>query len=334
MPWGSRQRAWKFPSSGVRSLARERPIPPRMRPSGSVRPHAPQVRPFPTDNPVMSVEAISQDRLLQIANSFPATRHTLLQLGSLLRNPAVCLERIVVPLRRDPALVARLIRSANSVVYAQTEPVASVEDAVSLMGYQEVHRMVGFALLDHFSDGGLPSYGISSKQLRENSLFTALLMEELAPGAGEDPRNSYTIGLLRSIGKVALDKLGGSSQVQIGEVPERIEEAGIAEWERSTYGITNTEAAGAILKAWRFPNEIVVAISDHYAPDGRLMPLTNLLHLAAGMAHMLGHGLPGESGYWTDSEEIYQRCGLEPASANLIIDHALSSFDRLIQAAP
>ena len=29
----------------------------------------------------MSVEALSQDRILQIANSFPATRHTLLQLG-------------------------------------------------------------------------------------------------------------------------------------------------------------------------------------------------------------------------------------------------------------
>jgi HD-like signal output (HDOD) protein len=279
----------------------------------------------------MSVEeAISRDRILQIANSFPATRHTLLQLGTLLRNPSVPLERIVVPLRRDPALVARLIRSANSVVYAQAEPVASVEDAVCLMGYQEVHRMVGFALLDHFSEGGLPSYAITSQQLRENSLFTALLMEELAAGAGEDPRNCYTMGLLRSIGKVALDKIACDPRIEIGEVPERIEETGIAEWERSVFGLTNTEAAAMIFTAWRFPNEFVVAVSDHYAPQGHLMPLTHLLHLAAGMAQLLGHGLPGESDYWDDSEESYRMAGLEPKGANLIIDHALSSFDRLI----
>jgi HD-like signal output (HDOD) protein len=274
----------------------------------------------------MSVEALSQDRILQIANSFPATRHTLLQLGTLLKDPSVYLGRIIVPLRRDPALVARLIRSANSVVYAQAEPVASVEDAVSLMGYQEVHRMVGFALLDHFSEGGLPTYGISSKQLRENSLFTGLLMEELAAGAGEDPRNCYTIGLLRSIGKVALDKLACNPQIQIGEVPDRIEETGVAEWER-----TNTEAAAIILKAWRFPSEVVVAISDHYAPEGHHMPLTHLLHLAAGIANMLGHGLPGESDYWHDSEEIYRKSGLDPTEASPIIDHALSSFNRLLQ---
>ena len=279
----------------------------------------------------MSVEALSQDRILQISNSFPATRHTLLQLGTLLKNPSVYLERIIVPLRRDPALVARLIRSANSVVYAQAEPVASVEDAVALMGYQEVHRMVGFALLDHFSDGGLPTYGISSKQLRENSLFTGLLMEELASGAGEDPRNCYTIGLLRSIGKVALDKLSGNPQIEIGEVPDRIEETGVAEWERSAFGITNTEAASIILKAWRFPSEVVVAIGDHYAPQGHHMPLTHLLHLAAGMASMLGHGLPGESGYWHESEEIYRKSGLDPREASSIIDHALSSFNRLMQ---
>lgn len=281
----------------------------------------------------MSVEAVSQDRVLQIANSFPATRHTLLQLGTLLRNPSVGLERIVIPLRRDPALVGRLIRSANSVVYAQAEPVATVEDAVSLMGYQEVHRLVGFALLSQFSDGGLPNYAISSKQLRENSLFTALLMEELAIGAGEDPRYCYTVGLLRSIGKVALDKLADEAGLEIGEVPERIEETGIAEWERSVFGLTNTETAVMILKAWRFPNEITVAIGDHYAPEGHHMPLTHLLHLAAGMAQLLGHGLPGESGYWHDSEEVYRKAGLDPVAANQIIDHALNSFDRLMQTA-
>jgi hypothetical protein len=49
------------------------------------------------------------------------------------------------------------------------------------------------------------------------------------------------------------------------------------------------------------------------------------------MANMLGHGLPGESDYWHDSEEIYRKSGLDPREASPIIDHALSSFNRLLQ---
>jgi hypothetical protein len=44
-------------------------------------------------------------------------------------------------------------------------------------------------------------------QLRENALFTALMMELTAPAAGLDEREAYTAGLLRSIGKIAIDRI-------------------------------------------------------------------------------------------------------------------------------
>jgi HD-like signal output (HDOD) protein len=278
----------------------------------------------------MCVVSISPERLLAIAETFPATRQILLQLGSLLQNPSVNLERIVVPLRRDPALAARLIRIANSAAYAQSEPVATVEEAASLIGFREVHRLVGFALLDQVSEGGLASYGVTSQRFRENSLFTAILMEELAVGAHVDPAFCYTVGLLRSIGKVALDRL--ARDLAPGSLPEWDEETNCADWENSTFGISGNEAAVHILKAWRFPNELVSAISDHYFPDERPLPMTYLLHLASGMADLLGHGLPGELGYWQDSDEVFRKAGLEPKSANRIIDHALSTFERLQKA--
>jgi HD-like signal output (HDOD) protein len=282
------------------------------------------------DTQLMSIVSIAPDDVLRVADSFPATRRILMQLGVLLKDPTVSLEKVVAPLRQDPALAARLIRSANSAVYAQAEPVASVEAAATLIGFKEVHRLVGFALLNEISEEGLPTYGISGGRFRENALFAALLMEELAVGAQEDPRNCYAIGLLRSIGKVALDKIARVSPD--GEVPPRNEEISISEWETCVFGVTSNEVAATIMKAWRFPNEIVTAISDHHSPEGRHMPLTHMLHIAAGMADMLGHGLPGESNFWRDSDDVFLKAGLEPRAGNRIIDHALSSFNRLIQA--
>jgi HD-like signal output (HDOD) protein len=282
------------------------------------------------DTLVMSIVSIAPEAVLRVADSFPATRRILMQLGVLLKDPSVSLEKVVAPLKQDPALAARLIRSANSAVYAQSEPVASVEDAATLIGFREVHRLVGCALLSEIAEEGLPAYGISGGLFRENSLFAALLMEELAVGAQEDPRSCYTIGLLRSIGKVALDRLARG--LPAGELPPRNEETSISDWEICVFGTTGSEVAATIMKAWRFPHEIVSAISDHNAPEGIHMPLTHMLHIAAGMADRLGHGLPGESDNWRESDDIFRRAGLDPKVGNRIIDHALDSFSRLIQA--
>jgi HD-like signal output (HDOD) protein len=209
--------------------------------------------------------------------------------------------------------------------------VASVEDAARLIGFREVHRLVGFALLDQFSDGGLVNYGVTCQRFRENSLFTAILMEELAVGAKQDSGYCYTVGLLRSIGKVALDRLARG--LPASEIPARSDETLTSDWENSVFGTSSNEAAVHILKAWRFPAELIAAISGHYAPEESDPPMTHLLHLAAAMADLLGHGLPGESGYWQDSENLFRKAGLEPKAANRIIDHALDTFDRLKKTA-
>jgi HD-like signal output (HDOD) protein len=275
----------------------------------------------------MSVALISEESVLRIANTFPATQQVLAQLGLLLRDTGASIVEVTTILKRDVALASRLIRTANSAAFAQSRPVASVEDAVTLIGFQEVYRLVGVAVLNQVSDGGLPCYSLPGKRFYENSLFTALLMEQLAVAAREDPRYCYTIGLLRSIGKIALDRLardaGPCEFSQMGDGDN------LLEWERSAFGMTNIEAGAAILRAWRFPDEIILAIEGHYSPCGKHMPLTHLLNLAAGTSEILGRGLDGETSYWLESEEVFRKAGLDPKRANQIIDHAFSSFERL-----
>jgi HD-like signal output (HDOD) protein len=279
----------------------------------------------------MDTVSITPESLLGIARSFPATPQVLAELGVLLKKSDVDLRDIAKLLKRDSALTARLIKLGNSAAFAQAEPVASVEVAVNLAGFQEVHRLVGVALLEQFGDEGLVAYGVPSRRLRENSLFTALLMEELAKPAGEDPRTAYTIGLLRSIGKLALDRLARTHAPAARFAPEG-EALGLAFWERAVFGMTNVEAATTILNSWRFPHETVKSISEHYAPAGRHLPYTHLLNLAANMADKIGYGLPGESGYWLETDEVYRKAGVEMREAKPFIDRAHIVFDRLLRS--
>ena len=51
---------------------------------------------------------------------------------------AVLLAGITALLRQDTALVARLIRMANSAVYGRAEPAGSIEEALACIGFREV----------------------------------------------------------------------------------------------------------------------------------------------------------------------------------------------------
>jgi HD-like signal output (HDOD) protein len=278
----------------------------------------------------MPAVMVAEEDLVKVAQTFPAGPRILGELGLKLRNPNTELWDIALVIKRDTSLSARIIRAANSVVFSPVEPVSSIEQAAGLMGFHEVHRIVGAVAAEQFQMATVPGYGVSGDRLRQNSLLVALLMEELAGVAGEEPREAYTIGLLRSLGKLALARLAGK---QAGfTMFDPAQPGGLAAWEQAMFGMTGAAATATILTAWHFPHEIPKAIAEHTAPKGRNLPFTHLLHLAARLADQLGYGLPGENGFWTDTDEIYAKSGVDPRATKRPIDRAFAAFDRLTRA--
>lgn len=250
----------------------------------------------------MIASSFPRETLLHVAKTMPAAPQILARLGRMLLDFDADLEDISALLRCDTALTTRILRIANSVVYNTGTPYASLEEALARVGFSEVYRITGFAAAGQLSDHRLALYGITAAQLRENSLLTGLVMEALAADAGTEARAAYTAGLLRSTGKIALDRLTRDPAYS-GGYPGP--EAGpLAEWEASFVGLGNCEAAAFVLSEWRFPPAAIVAIRDHYAPAVAAPLLTCLLNVAAGAAERCGHGLPGELNYWKLSPEI------------------------------
>src|SRR3954468_16045358 len=210
----------------------------------------------------MTAHPISREALLHVVKTLPAAPQILAQLGGLLLDENPELDGIVKLINRDAALTTRIIRVSNSPLYNVGPPYASLEEALARVGFTEVYRLTGFAAMAQVSEQKLVLYNWSSAQLRENSLLTALVMEALVDTSRLDPRMAYTAGLLRSTGKIALDRLakgalqGASFDGQGG--------VGLAEWEMGCMGTTNCEAAATILQAWRFPTETITGIREHY----------------------------------------------------------------------
>lgn len=247
----------------------------------------------------------------------PPSPGILAQLGHVLLDPESDLSGIAEMLKRDAALTARIIRISNSAVYNTGEPYASLEAALARVGMKEVYRMAGFAAVTQLADQRLTRYGISGGQLRENALLGALVMEALAVPMGLDPRGAYTAGLLRSTGKIALDRMILQTRPDGGE---------LAEWERAVAGVDNCEAAAIVLQAWRFPADTVEAIRCHYRLEAGAPLLAFALNLAAGAAERGGCALAGESGYWRRLAENAALAGVEQGDLDDALLQALEKF--------
>lgn len=276
----------------------------------------------------MTVTPISREALLHVVKTLPAAPQILAQLGKLLLDINSDLADITLLLKRDAALTARIIRISNSALYNTGLPFASLEEALARVGYTEVYRLTGFAAVAQIADQHLSLYSVSGVQLRENALLTALIMEGAAAAADLDERQAYTAGLLRSTGKIALDRLlrGTSSNFEAGF------NDGLAAWEVSYVGMTNVEASAMILDEWRFPADTIEAIRDHYMEEPTSFPLTHLLNLAAGAAERRSHGLPGENRYWETSPEKFAAAGLSQAQFESAFTQAWEKFQTVRSA--
>lgn len=272
-----------------------------------------------------------REKLLKIAQQMPASARVLAQLGQLLMDVNSGLEEIARLLKRDTALAARVIRISNSAAYGSGGGIASIEDAVGRVGFAEVYRLTGFASAAQVFDHDLASYGISGSMLRSNTLLTALAIESLAKRTAVDPRAAYTAGLMRSVGKVVLDKLGKQS-LGYGQDFVHSGQGSVLEWEQTVFGTGNTQAADVVLESWNFPASVFVPVREQHLaakmPETHLRTAT-LLNLAAGIAAESGYVLPGEAGCWETTPDKLNVAGISPSLLQDCADEAREAFAQI-----
>jgi HD-like signal output (HDOD) protein len=279
----------------------------------------------------MPALAPNRESLLQIAQQLPASAQVLVQLNELLTDLNSGLEAVANLLRRDTSLAARIIRISNSVVFGMGGRVDTVEDAVNRVGFSEIYRLTGLAAAAQLGDQHLSFYGINGPQLRDNTLVISLVTEALAQRSGADARVAYTAGLLRSTGKLVLDRW---AKRWLPSCPTYFQSgaANLIAWEKANFDLWNSSAAADVLLAWRFPPTIVEPVRHQYSDTGSSGPqaqTSRLLRIACSVAQRASFGLPGEFETAQPSEAALTAAGLSSSAVDESQEEALQSFEQL-----
>lgn len=209
----------------------------------------------------------SRNRLLaairEIENLSTAP-HVLRHAMALLADVNADIDKVVGLIRTDAALAADIIRAANSAYYGSGERVASLERAVEKIGFRESIHLLSMSVVHLLASRDLACYGIPAEVYWAESLYHGLFLQEIARETrGAEPETAHTVGLLRYVGRLALNQvlrdLGGGLFWD-GTTP-------LDEWELREVGVSQAEAAGVLLRAWRFPEPLCEAVECQTAPE-------------------------------------------------------------------
>ena len=261
---------------------------------------------------------IVKARLLAAGKEMPVAPRILAEVGRKMQEMEADLEDLASLLKLDVGITSVVLRVANTAAYNPHEAFVTLEEALARLGFAKAYRLVGIAALRQLSDQSLPFYGISGSQFRQNSLFTALLAELISQAAGACPQGAYTVGLLRSIGKLAMDNVTRKVSLEWEGVVD-------AATEKELFGMDSCEAAALLLEAWGFQSEIVRGMREVSDPEPAER-MSEVLQLAAGLAERAGYGLPGEFFEWTLSPEKMEFLGLTGPAVEEAVKKASKQF--------
>jgi len=275
----------------------------------------------------MSATSSLRENFLRLAQELPSTPAVLGKLQRLLADPNTGLDPVCGLLKRDMALSARIIRISNSAYFGPAASHTSLEEAVGCIGYEEIYKAVGVTIAREFLNRDLRWYGCTAERLWENAVCSALAMESLAQFVGINPRSAYTSGLMRSMGKILLDRL--ASEQAPPPAPYSAEDGRpLGRWEARTFGWENPAVTALLLKDWNFPDEVGEVVRRHYQPEVQPfgeMPAC-LLNFAGRIARDLGFGLAGEDAYWEPHPVKFTCTGLTENEISLCTEETRLAF--------
>ena len=171
---------------------------------------------------------MTAQEIINKVKNLPPISQAALKLVNLLEQASISNDEIVQVIKCDNVLTAKLLRACNSPYFGLDDPVSSVDQAVMLLGHQQILHIVLTLAFGSAMVVPLPGYAVEANELWRHSLITATAAEIVAAEAYDlnvEAPVAFTVGLLHDIGKLVMSQ-AITPEIQ-GEIRELIEQQGL-----------------------------------------------------------------------------------------------------------
>lgn len=200
-----------------------------------------------------------------IKTELPPLPASVMRVSTLLADFNVSHRAIADAISLDPILSSRILRLANSPVYALHGTVTNLASAVSTVGNNSISEMLMISgVSDSFGRKVLGSK--AGKEIWHHSLATAMTASEICLAAkmrGAD--EAFSCGLLHDIGSLILLRADAPMYSSLLESAD--DEEMLTKIEHEQFGFDHAELGADAAVSWSLPGAVSHMIRYHHTPS-------------------------------------------------------------------
>ncbi len=276
---------------------------------------------------------LSIDKQLASLPPLPLTVSRVMEVTANPESSANDLMKAILP---DQAMCVAILKIANSALYGRPKQVASLEQAIVVLGFDEIKAIVlGKAAVSTFK-GVLPTSKDDLQRFWEHAFTCGLAARIIAEHLGLRSGQFFIAGLLHDFGKLAM-LLTFTTRYDTGVWFSGLSDTGRLNDEKSLFAVSHAAVGGRLLRHWQFPDTLISTLRYHHQPHeaGSLSGYALIVQLADFLAHCcdlpqrldeqalkdrLAVQLPDFVRLWRERKLNWEETTLEYLFAWLIVD--------------
>jgi diguanylate cyclase (GGDEF)-like protein len=211
---------------------------------------------------------ITQELRKKIENchNLPSPPGVATKIIKLANDPEADIARIADVLALDPAITAKILRIANSPMYARQRKTENLRQALMVIGLNAtISLALSFSLLKSWQTSDQVG-GLDYPLYWRRALLAATGSHVLARVIGvKDAEELFLACLIQDIGVMALDRSIPDLYVGLGVAQGR--QAALIEREQQRLGVDHAAVSGWLLERWQFPERTQQVVAASHDPD-------------------------------------------------------------------
>lgn len=215
-----------------------------------------------------------------IDNVIPAFPAIIIEINRVIDLPETNYKKLSSIIEKDPAICTKILKIVNSAFYGMPSEVSNIPDAVSIIGFDVVHRIaLTISVLKTLKDGTAGS-DFNEINLWRHLFYTASISRYISSTFKiSNPSDAYIAALLHDIGKFILFKIAPLHYLKIREAAIK-NRTHFHKAEKKFEGYPNHGDLGAYAaKKWKFPAKLIDSIKYHHSFSSKAASKDDLLLL-------------------------------------------------------
>ncbi|WP_136809230.1 HDOD domain-containing protein [Desulfosediminicola flagellatus] len=219
--------------------------------------------------------------------SFPPLPDTVVKVIEVTNNPESSANDILRVIAQDQSICTAILKIANSSLFGRPQKVQSLENAIVVLGFNEVKSIVlGQAVVSSFSQIA-EQHQTAINTFWDHSFTTGLASKIIGEHFHLSGGQYFIAGLLHDIGKLAMlltfpDEYSPSKWMTCFSDQEQLD------LEINQFALGHDMVGSHLLRKWLFPEEMLAALAYHHNPTqaSQFSRIAHIVQLADIMAFL------------------------------------------------